>query len=34
LGGPHERHGTAAPEAHLRLDPAEVYFRFPAARGN
>jgi hypothetical protein len=31
LGGPHERHGSAALEVHLRLNLAEAYFRFQAA---
>ena len=34
LGGPHERHGAIGPEVHLRLDPSEAYFRWPAATGN
>ena len=34
LGGPHERHGAPGPEVRLLLDPAETYFRFPAARAN
>jgi hypothetical protein len=28
LGSPHERHCTAAPELHVRLDPAQAYFGF------
>jgi hypothetical protein len=34
LGGPHERHGTPAPEVHLRLDLTDAWFRLPAERGN
>jgi hypothetical protein len=34
LGGPHERHGGTAPEVRVLLDPAEAFFRFPAARDN
>jgi hypothetical protein len=34
LGGPHERQGNLAPEVHLRLDPTEAWFRFPATSGN
>jgi hypothetical protein len=34
LGGPHERRGAAGPEVRVLLDPAEAYFRFPAARTN
>jgi hypothetical protein len=34
LGGPHERHDTAGTALHLRIDPTEAWFRFPASGAN